>query len=746
MSGRTVPRFALIGLLAATLTAPAVAQEGFQYPRKPAPVPEAPMPRAKANVVFSSHHENLRWDREPETAPMPQPNRPNLRAFSVYDRPNVGVPTMPVPVPPEVPVPTMGPPALPELTEFSLLRVKVRETATEIVPTTCPLPRIIANPLLGTWYREMPGVVIAATFTHDELKLCMTQSADGHTAVLTATAHYTITKDGLVYGAITGGDADLKRDPKTGESPFDDKLAELMMGMQEIVDVPFSFRTKMTSAGLMVSGMKSGTQMRRDETSLLGGMYKLAKDGRMPAPVALNTSKTDSPVVGAETGNVIGAATGTLIGNAAGKLKPATPDCQRVGIDFNTNPPVMSPPALPGESQTPYQNKLYKNVGLGAPQSAPAESFGPPYLSREPLPPPYQTPQPVKPVAVGVSDDATKQLATEAFGQLLQQSGVTTPGRATPFGGMTLPSGRYPEHHPQRFAPDPAFPLPRELASGVQPASSVGVSVEPVKGVAESRWYRDVAGKQCAVKISPDHLTLTVSEAQEENGKVSVASLVITADYHMTRDGITAVGLITSVDVNFEGEFPQEDTKPFFEMLNELQKALEDKPFALTIRAYDDALVIGNVRMPTVSDKMEVQPAVYMAGRYKSAGDKLPKPKAIKVIAEPKALPPAPGISVSPSAGTQGLPYYVAPPPAPNGNLLPPQTIPSPRVVPSSGSWAPSMTEPTPPTVPQMPQPVAPAVSSGSDVQQQLKKEWRWFWYNDQPGHLTPERIHGGIY
>ena len=33
-----------------------------------------------------------------------------------------------------------------------------------------------------------------------------------------------------------------------------------------------------------------------------------------------------------------------------------------------------------------------------------------------------------------------------------------------------------------------------------------------------------------------------------------------------------------------------------------------------------------------------------------------------------------------------------------------------------------------------------------SEDLRQIGQEWRRFWFNDQPGHLTPERIHGGIY
>jgi hypothetical protein len=33
-----------------------------------------------------------------------------------------------------------------------------------------------------------------------------------------------------------------------------------------------------------------------------------------------------------------------------------------------------------------------------------------------------------------------------------------------------------------------------------------------------------------------------------------------------------------------------------------------------------------------------------------------------------------------------------------------------------------------------------------SEDLRQMQNEWRRFWFNDQPSHLTPERVHGGIY
>jgi hypothetical protein len=32
-----------------------------------------------------------------------------------------------------------------------------------------------------------------------------------------------------------------------------------------------------------------------------------------------------------------------------------------------------------------------------------------------------------------------------------------------------------------------------------------------------------------------------------------------------------------------------------------------------------------------------------------------------------------------------------------------------------------------------------------SEDLRQIEADWRRFWFNDQPSHLTPERIHGGI-
>ena len=34
---------------------------------------------------------------------------------------------------------------------------------------------------------------------------------------------------------------------------------------------------------------------------------------------------------------------------------------------------------------------------------------------------------------------------------------------------------------------------------------------------------------------------------------------------------------------------------------------------------------------------------------------------------------------------------------------------------------------------------------NNSEDLRQIEAEWERIWFNDQPSHLTPERVHGGI-
>lgn len=65
-----------------------------------------------------------------------------------------------------------------------------------------------------------------------------------------------------------------------------------------------------------------------------------------------------------------------------------------------------------------------------------------------------------------------------ALAGLTLVSGTALTGCQTWVAGMTLPSGRYLQHPPQYFAPSPAFPLSRELATmEAQEAAPAGGAV-----------------------------------------------------------------------------------------------------------------------------------------------------------------------------------------------------------------------------------------------------------------------------
>lgn len=858
MSGRTSLRFALAGMLSVAFAAPAMTQEGgFQVPLNAEPVlpvpatslPEAPMPREAGDVMRLIHTYNFEALRAslglPALAPMPrergyccvqlQTLRADLYELAVMPQPvpppmtpptppatdtnvqnrqvfnfSIGLfggdgseppANQPAPMTPPTPCPTPGfyrgngetimgsmrttpaqPPAcVPHISSgvpitwsavfpavapasgSGTTGVKVIEVVALETCPPCPFPAIAPNPLLGTWYRESPLGMIGVTFTRDEMKLCVSQHEKGALVTITVTAHYTITKDGLVYGAITGADVDVKPTSK-GDPNLGMELAELSLSLQELADRPFSFRTKATSAGLMVSQLKAASfeGISGKDLMILGGLYKCAKDGQVPAPVSVKSARTskceievnifDAPVIGPPSPYVpVPAAR-------------ASEPIQRIGVDFSM--PVVAPPRPNPWTQGP------------------------------PCPTPPRS----------ACDDPMKSMAAEAFGQMIR-------------GGMTLPSPRYLEHYPQYFAPDPVFPLPRELASQEEAdrLRTAGASLPPapIKPGMTGTWVREIGSKRCVVKIVADHVTVTVSEAHEQDGKTAIGHLTFTADYHLTRDGMTAVGLLTSVDMKIEGDLAENDSEDMVKQLGEMQKALEDKPFAMTFRVYGDVLVIGNVRMPSVGDRMDTEPSAYVGGRYKAVGDKpLPKLKATKAT-EPRPLPsydlpapplvPAPGVYGPPTLPPGGVylpPSSVSGPvalppvfmtPAPVNRDLPLQTIPASSLVrpvdvvipaPRSrtapdDSWAPPMSAPVRPT-PTMPQPVAPGVSLNVDPKpmktparftllgygkyaissnlrmdqllyssedlRQIQNEWRRFWFNDPPSHLTPERIHGGIY
>ena len=392
-----------------------------------------------------------------------KPRRPDLRIYAQYEVPGLGTKlcvegpccevasgelVMPIPVPPQFAVPTgsfitgacgsfrpattggicagVGPACYNQPAVGGMI---FQFAAPTVAPTTvipagvievcppCPFPTVAPNPLLGTWYRVMSDRVVSVTFTHDEMKVCITQAADSGIRSGTMTAHYTLTKDGLVYGAFTGADADMD---KSSDSLGDGHLS---FTTQKIVDAPFSFRIKSTSVGLMVSWLKCEAYgLSADE--MFGGMFKSAKGGSVPTPKVLESTRAGS--------NCVGAA-----------IRAA------VGVPTTSSAPVMSAPLPPSSSY---------NVPQCSPPSCGTAPIG----------------VPLRPARKIDSSDSGKAMATEAFGQLLQQSGFAD-------GGMTLPACPYPVQGQQYFVPPaPAFTPLRDLRAQDEPVPQMPVPTPPV--------------------------------------------------------------------------------------------------------------------------------------------------------------------------------------------------------------------------------------------------------------------------
>jgi len=150
------------------------------------------------------------------------------------------------------------------------------------------IDKTMTSKLAGTWYRQCARGIIAITFAEDELKICVTFNADSNTICLTLTANYAVTKDGLVEGAITGVNWDVKPEPKAATLSLAlEALASAGLSFATLLDCPFSFQTQSNSAGLMVSNLKT-TVAEEDESTrhifftLVDGIYTFSKAGTIP--------------------------------------------------------------------------------------------------------------------------------------------------------------------------------------------------------------------------------------------------------------------------------------------------------------------------------------------------------------------------------------------------------------------------------------------------------------------------------
>lgn len=318
----------------------------------------------------------------------------------------------------------------------------------DVVPATTTTPAL--SSISGTWYRELEGIVIAATFAGEELKLCMTHNTEGMIAHVTLTAHYAVTPEGVVHGVVNGADVDVKATIPEARSRTATAVAEGMADMQKLVDCPFSFRVKSTSIGVMVSNLRVAADgMGSKEMAILCGMFRHAVDDKVPTP---RVTKTHTPGSMRCSGTECcgPAPVPVNVGPQTYGLPMPTPTS--VIPAGHTDPdspmpavPVMVPPALPGGTSSNVSNpRLAEALGTMTQPSGRYLHHYPEYY-----PPDPRHPLPRELAAQEDPEGARKRAAQKAGTQIkpLPTSGVT--------GGVhvVMPSPTYSPTRPTNIPP-----------------------------------------------------------------------------------------------------------------------------------------------------------------------------------------------------------------------------------------------------------------------------------------------------
>ncbi len=359
MSGRTLPRAGTAGLLILALASSPLPVLGESpHPWRGQTVEIAPAPRVKA--VKDGLDVRLTWTYiGPPILAAPQPAPPVAPAV------------MPAPVFQYQPAPA------------------IRQHATaDPVPPPGPAVAVITpvwhHRPLGTWYRELPGAVVSASFTPDGngLTAKITLNNNGDLITITLTGDCAVTADGTVHGVVTGADVTAGSEQTSAGM----ELAGLSAGLQLYVDQPFAFRCRAADGGLMVSNLRvsgSDGEMMRESLSLVAGKYRVAGNGPVPTPkpVKLTPASSGPSDVGLNPVAVPSGVPTCLTAN----LPPASP------VMAGPNSACSAPPEVFGMMAGTFGQMVgvpQSGPGMAAP--CPAQSPGSPVHA--PLPTPSSVP------------------------------------------------------------------------------------------------------------------------------------------------------------------------------------------------------------------------------------------------------------------------------------------------------------------------------------------------------------------
>jgi hypothetical protein len=599
-------------------------------------------------------------------------------------------------------VPTVAPPA--PLTVDDVVRMSGRHPVTLApLPGCCSQPaagvrvaaaesvavvRPAGNRLHGTWYRELPGAVVAFTFAGDELRATGHVNIDGVSGCVTLTAEYAVSKDGTVHGVITGADA-----TGCGGDLGGLELVSVAVIAQMFVDQPFAFRMKPTADGLMLSNVRfPAAEPLMDQgpgpkmSGLLCGLYRPAKGGTIPAAKALKMSAVAGPGEPCCDGLL------DVLGGLFGQ--------QTVGAGLT----LPSPAYL---------------------QHAP--QYFPPAVA---LPPPCE--QPVPPPCAAMPYPVALPPGAPVF----PPQWYSPPAPPLPAGAVVpclpCPPGGYPPAPPMVFPPCPPGGYPVASAMNAPPPMP-RMEAAPARPGYVGEWNRTVG--PCTIGLSATASQLTAKGMMPVDGELM--RVVVTADCREIREGLVA-GVITCAEVEPVGTTAHLDTDPG------RLRGLVDQPFSCRFQVRGDELIVIDLKVGG-EHQVDAGDLGIIGGRYAKGEPKWPtdaKGKkgavtpagatgdVIRVGIDFNGPPPSRVIST----GQPVAPGTILP-------MLPPQPLPEPPVPDrpkgkkkkgQANAYSPD------PNVR-----VEQLLYQSEDLRQ-IGEQWKRLWFNDRPSHLTPERVHGG--
>jgi RNA polymerase sigma factor (sigma-70 family) len=129
------------------------------------------------------------------------------------------------------------------------------------------------NRPLGAWERDVGGYHMTLRIETDRIYGTYSGNDKDAKFAFVLDADYGVTKDNVLYGVLTGGDAEGE-----GDKAAKDEMAEAALGITTLVDCPFSFRYRVDGNVMVVKDPKFGgiaaANKGKDDLALMQGRWK----------------------------------------------------------------------------------------------------------------------------------------------------------------------------------------------------------------------------------------------------------------------------------------------------------------------------------------------------------------------------------------------------------------------------------------------------------------------------------------